>query len=291
VRQRMPLCIGVIGLLSLCGCTSEASVSTPTTKPVTTTSLAPSTTSTSVTATLPASCIGNPPTIPPGALYQIPLNHCAHLTVSATRLNVGMELNVSGDSCNAGYLGTVLIDQTLDQPLPIGVTSLQAQFGNWSDRTVAGSDGRWSIDTTVPLVARGQAILESACLPGNLPTSTIAFRYSNVPVTIETAAQISVSPGAVVVQGTTLTISTTTPCPVTSLPMAMLVNPVTTADMKPYGGTPTDSEGGQGWPVTLMISAATPPGAYLLEASCFVRDRLRPENYQGVYEPLSVTVK
>jgi hypothetical protein len=199
-------------------------------------------------------------------------------------LTVGMELDVSGDSCTPGYAGMVLIDQTLDQPPLAGVPVLQQTF----DRPVAGPDGQWSADADVPMVARGPAMLESACVPNDAPTSTIAFRYANVPVTIESAAQVSVSPGTVVAPGTSMIISSTTLCPL-GFPTASLVNPATRTAAFPTGipvGTGTPSSPPRWWPVTLDVSTSTVPGAYILEASCsYIGTTV------GIYEPVAVTVR
>ena len=283
MHQRTRLGIGAVLVLCLCSCASQVSESTKAAPP-TTTGVIQTTTSWSVAATLPSSCVGNPPTIPPGALYKLPLDRCAHVTVSTRTLKVGTELNVSGDSCTPGYAGMVLIDQTIDQPPLAGVPVFQQTF----DRPVAGPDGRWSADAAVPMVALGPAILESACVPNDVPASTIAFRYANVPVTIESAAQVSIAPGTVVMPGSSLIISSATLCPL-GFPTVSLVNPATKTAASPTGipvGTGQPSGPPRWWPVTLDVSASTVPGAYILEASCsYVGTTV------GIYEPVAVTVR
>jgi hypothetical protein len=206
------------------------------------------------------------------------------VTVSTRILKVGMELHVSGDSCMPGYAGMVLIDQTVDQPPLVGVSVLQQTF----DRPVAGPDGRWSADANVPMVALGPAILESACVPNNVTTSTTAFRYANIPVTVESAAEVSVSPGTVVTPGTSLIISSATRCPL-GFPIASLVTLHTKTAAFPTGipvGTGKPSGPPGWWPLTLSVSASTISGTYILEASCYYVGTT-----VGIYEPVSVTVK
>jgi hypothetical protein len=202
--------------------------------------------------------------------------------VSATSLDVGMEFEISGDSCTPGFVATLLIDQTLDEPPPSNVAVLQQSVEGPTGRPVAGPDGHWSIAATVPLVAQGAALLEAGCAPDNVPTSALAFRYENIPLLVKAAAQVRVSPGTVVAPGTTLTVSSATPCPSPAIPTAILVDSVTKAVLSPSGyGTPAAE-----WPVALTVATTAPPGVYAVESSCFQRDGPPA----GVYEPVLVTV-
>lgn len=231
---------------------------------------APST-SLATTTTLPTLTV--PSTTDPEQRVP-PTNDKASLTISATNVYVGEEVTVSGTLCTPGHWGTAILTQGLDAPsvfdTTLGLYDGEEDFITSSGNSaggVAGSDSRWTMTVTVPMVAPGPATLAASCAPSEGDSAFLDdFVYPAVTVEVSTAFRLDVEPGTTVPPGTSLTVEPTGGnCPEVSSPEVYLYSG---SHVQLAYGSLTAGEEPTAWQATVVVPMGLTPGQYQLEADC-----------------------
>jgi hypothetical protein len=215
----------------------------------------------------------------------IPTNDSAQLTISSPDLTVGQLVTVSGTDCPPNHWGTAVLDQTHSGDYPAifqtteGLYDNEAMFGISGGQFggTVGADGRWTMTTTVPMVAPGPARLSGWCSPNQgagsgHPGVLTEFLYPFVPVTVATPYLLEIDPGTAVSSGTTLTVkSVGGGCPIPSDSRVNLYTDSLPQTQVASGATqdavPSD-QAQAGWQATLTVPTGLNPGRYQLEADC-----------------------
>jgi hypothetical protein len=272
--------VGLLVLVTLAACTDT--VRHPTTE-------SGKATRTTATSASPPAVTQPPPTTAP----QSPTSRSATLSVSTTTIAVGQQITVGGNDCPEGDWAAASLLPSNPNAYPAifstpfstgGAYGETVLLSNGATRVTSGPGGMWTISTAAPMVFPGPSIVTASCRPPNT-TAPSGFVYQARDVSVSTPYMLSVSPGATVTPGSTLTV---TPlggdCTSYSSPFVALYQTVggIEAVTYAYGQAPS----GASWQASLTVPSGLKAGRYQLEADC---DQSRGAIF-GSYAPLQITV-
>ena len=205
---------------------------------------------------------------------------------------------MSGSGCPDGHVASASILPSNPKDYPAifgtylstggsGIETLLEDSGS-STRVTSGPNDRWTINAMVPMVLPGPSIITGSCRPALSTTDPAAgFLYRPRHVSVSTPYTLSVTPGATVIPGSTLTIqpngggcSAPAVTPIVALYQETGAIRVLTTTM---GETHPETY----WQANLVVPLHARPGHYQLEADC---DYSRGAIY-GSYAPRHITVK